>query len=286
MRRWIRLVRPKQWIKNLLVFVAPVASGDSADLVKMMTALGAFGCFSVVASGLYAINDARDFEQDRCHPRKALRPIACGEISPRAGLLIGAVLLLIGVGSGWLISSSTALVLFIYCVTTLGYSFGLKSIPVLELSIVASGFVLRAISGATATDLPLTNWFLLVALFGSFFIVAGKRFAEVSELGPGAKSTRSTNGFYRVEALSRLLTVACIATLAAYCIFALDRAEQSSRGIFYELTVAPFCVAVLRYLWVLHQGGGGEPEQVFVSDRWLQVLGVAWLAFFVVAAHG
>ena len=286
MHHLVKLIRPKQWLKNVLVFTAPVAAGSGSDLKTMLLALAAFACFSMVASGLYAINDVRDAARDRLHPRKKSRPIASGAISPIQGTVVGGVFLAVGLVTGLFVSVSTGLILLVYCITTLAYSFGLKAVPIVELAIVASGFVLRAAVGGAATDLPLTNWFLLVALFGSLFIVAGKRYAEVAELGSAAVATRSSNEYYTKESLNQVLTIACTATLVTYCIYAFDRAEISPRGNIYELTIAPFCIAILRYLSVLHKGGGGEPESVFISDRWLQILGVAWAALFVIAAQG
>ena len=283
----LRLLRPKQWLKNVLVLVAPVAAGQFSNTTTILSVVVAFIAFSLVASALYAINDVRDAELDRRHPKKRNRPVASGQVKPLTALLVSGLLLTLGILLSFLLSISTGLLLAAYSSITLLYSFGLKSIPILELAAVASGFVIRAAVGGTATDLPLTNWFMLVALFGSLFIVSGKRFAELSNLGNiNANATRPTNSQYGPELLNQILVISCTSTLVTYCIFAFEKASTARYGDLYEFSVVPFCLALLRYLSTLQRGGGEEPEAIFLKDRGLQVLGVIWALFFVLAARG
>jgi decaprenyl-phosphate phosphoribosyltransferase len=173
------------------------------------------------------------------------------------------------------------LVVGIYAVVTLSYSFVFRHLAVFDLVVVASGFVLRAVGGAVATDVFMSKWFLLCTMFGSLFVVAGKRYAELRELGDGAEGTRSTMETYTVPFLRMIVTLSCGATIVAYCIWAFDAGSLDPGPFpFYELSVAPMLIALLRYALVLETGRGGAPEEVFLEDRALQVVGLAWVIVF------
>jgi decaprenyl-phosphate phosphoribosyltransferase len=164
---------------------------------------------------------------------------------------------------------------------TVSYSAFLKNHAVIDLIAVASGFVIRAIAGAEAAGVPMSTWFLLCTSCGSLFIVTGKRYAELRDLGDQAPSTRSTLSQYSLGYLRIVLSVSVGATLVAYCTWAFDTKEISGGSWpFYELSIVPMLAALLRYLLVLEQGQGGAPEEVFAADRVLQLMGLIWLALF------
>jgi decaprenyl-phosphate phosphoribosyltransferase len=169
----------------------------------------------------------------------------------------------------------------VYAVLTVCYSTVLKHQPVLDLLAVAAGFVIRAIAGAEATSVEMSTWFLLCASFGALFIVTGKRYAEIKEIGEGNGSTRSTLTVYSLDYLRMVLAVSLGATLVAYCTWAFATKEISgSSWPSYEISIIPMLAALLRYLLALEQGHGAAPEEVFASDRTLQVLGVVWVIIF------
>jgi decaprenyl-phosphate phosphoribosyltransferase len=274
--------RPKQWVKNLLVFAAPIAAGalDAEDVAR---ALGAFACFCLAASGTYYLNDAADADADRMHPTKRLRPIAAGEIRLGLARVLGAGAIVASVVLALLIDPNLAIVVGAYVALTTTYSLWLKHQAVLDVVAVAAGFVLRAIGGAAAVDVPISNWFFIVACFGSLLMVVGKRRAEADEMGAGAAEFRPTLGIYPREYLSQLQTVSTSVVLVGYCIWAFEKAAGSSVSVpWFQLSIVPFVVAVLRYGLLLDTGHGGAPEDVVLRDRPLQVAGLVWFALFVV----
>ncbi len=287
----MRAVRPRQWTKNLLVFVAPAAAGVLGHETQFLRAAGAFGLFCVAASGTYLVNDVVDAEADRHHPDKRLRPIASGELGVRLALGLGAGLLLVAVGLSWLLAGWEMLaVVGSYAAISISYSLRLKRRPVIELAAVASGFVLRAIAGGVATHVPLSSWFLVVTCFGALFIVTGKRAGERRQLGEHHRAHREALGLYTPSFLQSTLTLTASVTVTAYCLWAFDRtglaARAGQRDVWIELTVVPIVIGVLYVLYLLDAGQGGAPEELVLHDRVLQVLGMAWIALFAIGLYG
>lgn len=282
----LREARPKQWVKNVLVFAAPGALGVLNEAEPLLRAVGVFVAFSLAASGVYYWNDIRDVAQDRLHPTKRTRPIAAGEVGLGLARLIGTLLVVGGPALAFAVDVDAGAILVLYVVIQAGYSGALKNVPVLDLAIVSSGFVLRAMAGAAGTETPMSNWFVLCTTFGSFFIVTGKRFAELSEMGDAAASTRASLRKYTTSYLDQLLVVSCTATVVTYCMWALESADKVDSGLpFHGLTIVPMVMALFRYLMVLHEGRGGAPEEVFIGDRALQAYGGAWLALYGLAVY-
>ena len=282
----LRTARPKQWLKNVLVFAAPGAAAVLDQGRELGLTLIAFVAFCLASSGVYFWNDLLDVEADRKHPTKRDRPIASGDIPLAAAKAVSLVLPLAALGVAALTGRwQTVAVVGVYLAVNLAYNLGLKHVPVVDLVAVASGFVLRAGAGAVAVDVPMSRWFVLVTTFGSLFIVVGKRYAELNELGTGA-GTRSTLDTYTVGYLRILLSVSCGSALLSYCVWAFETsAESASDFPYYELSIVPMLTALFRYLLVLEQGGGGAPEEVFAHDRVLQVLGATWIVIYGVAVY-
>lgn len=287
MNALLRTARPKQWLKNVLVFAAPGAAGVLDDLDKLGPTVLAFIALCLAASGIYFWNDVLDVGSDRMHPTKRRRPIAAGELSLRQGRVVGTILPVLALGTAaatgrW----QTVAVVGLYVAVTMTYSAIWKHIAVVDLIAISSGFVLRAAAGAVAADVPMSSWFVLVTTFGSLFIVTGKRYAEARELGAGAHDLRSTLGEYSEGYLRFVLSVSCAGALVAYCVWAFETKELSGSDLpFYELSVVPMLTAFLRYALVLDQGQGAAPEEVFAADRVLQVLGVVWVIVFGLAVY-
>ena len=280
----LRAARPKQWIKNVLVLAAPAAAGVIFRPDVLVAALIAFVCFCLVASGTYLLNDALDVEADRGHPRKRHRPIAAGIVPVGLAKIAAVVLLVAGlavaaVAADWRL----AVVLGVYVAVMQGYSLGMKRIAVVELAIVSSGFVLRAIAGGVATNVELSTWFLIVTSFGSLFIVAGKRHAEVMTLGTGAVGHREALREYPEGFIQYVGAVSAAVAIMAYCLWSLI--EATTNQLWFELSIVPFVLAILRYALLSARGEAGAPEDVFVSDRTLQVLGLLWVVFYGVGVY-
>ncbi|NND75541.1 MAG: decaprenyl-phosphate phosphoribosyltransferase [Ilumatobacter sp.] len=282
----IRTARPKQWLKNVLVFAAPGAAGVLDEGRELGLTLIAFVAFCLASTSVYFWNDLLDVEADRKHPVKRTRPIAAGEVSIATGRNFSIVIAAASLGVAALTGRwQTVAVVGVYLAVNLAYNLGLKHVPVLDLVAVASGFVLRAGAGAVAVDVPMSRWFVLCTTFGSLFIVVGKRYAELNQLGAAA-GTRATLDTYSVGYLRMLLSISCGSALLSYCVWAFETSAVSTADFpFYELSIVPMLVALFRYLLVLERGGGAAPEDVFASDRVLQAVGACWIVVYGVAVY-
>ncbi|NYD41542.1 decaprenyl-phosphate phosphoribosyltransferase [Nocardioides panaciterrulae] len=271
----LRSMRPKQWTKNLLVVAAPLAAGQIAEPGVLGATVVAFVSFCLLSSAVYLFNDCLDIEADRLHPRKRLRPIAAGHLAVPIALAVAVVLaagaLLVGFANGWELGTLLAA----YLAASLLYSWRLKHEPVLDLAVVTSGFLMRAVAGGLAAGLPISDWFLLVAGFGSLFIVAGKRYSELHTLGSEAGTRRSLVR-YTDTYLRFVWSIAATATITAYCLWAFDSAGRSTVP-WHALSIVPFVVGVLRYAVDIDAGEAAEPEDIVWGDRLLQAVGLVWL---------
>lgn len=278
--------RPKQWLKNVLVFAAPGAAGVIDHPKAFLQTLAAFACFCLAAAGTYYLNDAADAEADRLHPRKRFRPIAAGEIPIGLARVLGAGAIVTSVAAAALVNWHLAVVVGCYVVLTTAYSAWLKHMAVLDVVGVAAGFVLRAVAGGAAVDVPISNWFFIVASFGSLFMVVGKRRAEVGEMGDDAATFRSTLGIYSSGYLAQLQTISTSVVLVGYCLWAFEKAAESGASVpWFQLSIVPFALAVLRYALLIDSGHGGAPEEVVLGDRGLQVMALGWALLFAAGVY-
>jgi decaprenyl-phosphate phosphoribosyltransferase len=282
----VKEARPHQWMKNVLVFAAPGALGVLNEWEPLWKTIVVFAAFCLTASGTYYWNDIKDVEQDRLHPKKKFRPIASGAVPLPLAKVLGVLLLAGGPVLAASVRLEAGAIVALYAVLTIAYSSWLKHVALLDLAIVASGFVLRAMSGAAGTETPMSNWFVLCTTFGSFFIVTGKRFAELVEMGDNAGATRASLRDYSVPYLRQLLVVSCTATVVTYCMWAFENASNAGEVLpFHALSIVPMVLALLRYLMVLENGGGGAPEEVFFRDRSIQLYGLAWVVVYALAVY-
>jgi decaprenyl-phosphate phosphoribosyltransferase len=282
----VKTMRPRQWVKNVLVFAAPFVGGDLLSPGIVPDLLVAFIAFSLAASGVYLVNDAQDVAADRAHPTKRLRPIAAGIVAPRLAIGVAVVLLVAALAVSLLASVHLLVVLAIYAAVQLSYCFWLKHQAVLDIVIVASGFLLRAIAGGAATGIPLSQWFLLVAGFGSLFMVAGKRYAEMMLAErTGAKVRRALEN-YTASYLRFVWALSATVTIMMYCLWAFDIGQEQHNQTWSVVSIVPFVIAVLRYAVDVDRGNGGEPEEIALGDRVLQVLALVWVGTLAVAVYG
>ena len=287
LRGLLRTARPKQWLKNVLVFAAPGAAGVLDQWDDLWRTLLMFVAFCLGASAIYLWNDALDVAADRVHPTKRFRPVAAGVVPVATAKVVGTLLPIAALGVAALTGRWKAVaVVAAYIVVLMLYSLWLKHVAVLDIVTVASGFVLRAAGGAVAVDVVMSNWFVLVTVFGSLFIVCGKLYAEMREIGEDAASVRVTLAAYNLGYLRLVLAVACGGALLSYCQWAFERSgEAGTDWPFYELSIVPMLTALLRYALVLEQGRGAAPAEVFTDDRVLQLLGLAWVVVFGLAVY-
>ncbi|HEY5820804.1 MAG TPA: decaprenyl-phosphate phosphoribosyltransferase [Propionibacteriaceae bacterium] len=273
----IRAMRPRQWIKNVLVATAPLAAGKLFAPGVLVDVALAFVAFCLVSATIYLINDVRDVEEDRLHPKKRFRPIAAGELDPKAALVLSMITGVVGLGLGFWVELPLGITLAVYVGLQIFYSIFLKHLPVVDLAMVASGFLLRAIAGGVATGIPLSQWFLLVAAFGSFFMVAGKRYSEMKSLGSEG-GTRKSLTRYSESYLRFAWMLAAVMVLISYSLWAFTTPNSNALGIpWTAISIAPFTLALLQYALEVDSGQAGEPEDVVLHDHVLQGLGLIWL---------
>ncbi len=286
----VEAVRMRQWPKNALVVAAPLAAGVLLRPDVLVDTAVALVAFVLASSGAYVLNDVHDVEHDRLHQRKRHRPIARGDVPLRVAKAAGVTLLL---GATLLPALSgrysLAVCVATYVVLTGLYSRWLKHEPVVDLVVVAAGFLLRAMAGGLAADLPLSPWFLTVASFGSLYIVAGKRYSELVALGEDGPKMRPSLEGYSASYLRFVWTVAAGVLVAAYGLWAFAVSELRAPGStapWLAFSVAPFVVGVLRYALTIDRGSAGTPEDILLRDRGLQVVGLVWLAVFTAGVLG
>ena len=277
-----RTMRPRQWVKNVLVLAAPFAAGDIAQLDVLAAIAIAFVAFSLAASGVYLVNDVVDVDADRVHPTKRNRPIAAGVVSPRVALGAAILILAGALAVSYLASVDLVMVTGVYIALQLSYCLWLKHQPVVDICIVASGFLMRAIAGGAAAGIVLSQWFLLAAAFGSLFMVAGKRYAEIRLAERTGAKIRKSLERYSATYLRFVWTLSATALIMTYGLWAFQISQVNS-SIWPVISLAPFVVAVLRYAVDVDSGNGGEPEEIALGDRVLQVLG-GFLVLTLVAA--
>ncbi|GAA4919139.1 decaprenyl-phosphate phosphoribosyltransferase [Actinomycetospora succinea] len=288
----LKAMRPRQWVKNVLVLAAPFAAGRLLDLSVLPDVALAFVAFSLAASGVYLINDTKDVEADRAHPKKRYRPIAAGVVPPTLAVVTGIVLFAGAIAVSLVADPDLALVTGIYIVVQLAYCLWLKHEPVIDICIVSSGFLMRAIAGGAAAGLYLSPWFLLTMAFGSLFMASGKRYAEMrlSER-TGAKIRKSLER-YSASYLRFVWSLSATIVIMAYGLWAFGIGVTAVPGrlpsapsTWAIVSVVPFVIAVLRYAVDVDGGNGGEPEEIVLGDRVLQVLGLVWVVLMGLAVY-
>lgn len=278
-------MRPRQWLKNGLVFLALIFSVDrSYDPLDagewwpfVWRALAAFAIFCVISAAGYLINDIRDLEADRLHPRKRRRPLAAGTLDLNLAVGAAALLSLTGLSAGFLVNLEFGTIAMTYFALTLAYSYFLKQIVLIDLMAVASGFVLRALAGALAIDVPISPWLYLCTMLGALFLVINKRRSELAAL-EGASAHRSTLGDYTLPLLDQMSAVVTAATILAYSLYTFSAASLPDNDAM-AFTIPFVIYGLFRYLYLVHKHElGGSPEEVLYRDRPMALNIVAWLA--------
>lgn len=277
-------MRPRQWIKSLLVLAAPAMAGVIFRPATLSRALAAMAAFTLVAAGTYLINDSRDAQADRLHPDKRHRPVASGLISAPMAMATGGGAMIVGILVCLLVTPWLAVVVGIYATMTISYSLWLKRMAYVELGVVVAGFLLRAIAGAVATDVGASARFLLVALAGALFVVVAKRSAEQEQLGSSDYRHRSALGVYSARFL-RLTQLAGLAgALGAYCWWALTKGPDASGWFIFSIVF--FAALLFRYAYCASTDRGAAPEEIVLGDRLVQALAGGWIVVVMVGVYG
>ena len=284
----MRLLRPHQWLKNGFVFVGLLFGHAWADPVRLGQALAAFAAFCLLASAVYVMNDLIDREQDRLHPEKKNRPLAAGTVSVSAAAVLAATCLVAGGAVAVLWAGSAPWVFFAYVALNIAYSFGLKHIVILDVFIIASGFMLRILAGTLGLGIAPSQWLLLCGLMLTLFLGFAKRRAELDALPADGGVHRRVLEHYTAPMLNRFIGVAAAGTVISYAFYTVSAETVALHGTRGLIATVPFVLyGVLRYLWRLHaRGGGGDPAQELLTDPHLLAATAGWLLLVLALLGG
>ncbi|CAL9559759.1 Decaprenyl-phosphate phosphoribosyltransferase [Streptomyces sp. enrichment culture] len=285
----LRTARPKQWVKNVLVAAAPAAAGELFSWPVLTRLALVFVLFTACAAAVYLVNDARDAEADRAHPVKCRRPVAAGQVPVPAAYAVGVALgALAPVAAARLCPPQVAALLAAYLGMQLAYCVSLKHVLVVDLVVVTTGFLMRAVAGGLALGIPLSRWFLITTGFGALFMVAAKRYSEAVQMAGKAGATRALLTEYTTGYLRFVWQLAAGVAVLGYCLWALEGGGAPHTGLlpWRELSVVAFVLAVLRYAVFADRGTAGEPEEVVLHDRALALIGLVWAAMYALAVAG
>jgi 4-hydroxybenzoate polyprenyltransferase len=271
--------RPRQWIKNGLVLVPLVSSVSFRSPEAIRHSAMAAGAFCLISAAVYLLNDIADRDSDRAHPAKRWRPIASGDLSVGAAAAASAVLAAAALALGWAVGAKVALVMAVYAACNVAYSAGLRREPVLDVLLVASGFVLRPVAGAYAIPVRVSEWLWVVSLTLALSLALIKRRSELLILEGAAAQHRPALGGYSVRFLDQLIAIATAAGIMSYALYTF----QSEHGADLAFTLPLFLYGVFRYLYLVYEkGAGGSPEEVFLRDRRLQIDAALYVAVAVI----
>src|SRR6476619_7601926 len=279
---YLKLLRPKDWAKNLFLFIPLFFSGAFFQWNIYPIIIAGIVAFSFVASSIYIINDYRDIEDDRKHYEKSKRPLASGAVSKKAAVIICAALIVIGFTTAFLIRDKFLFVLGIYFLLNLGYSFGLKNIPILDIFIVAIGFVLRVKAGAVIIHVGLSDWLTIMVFLLALFMAIGKRRDDVLlKLSSGTDMRKSIKG-YNLELLNILTALVCAVTVVSYFMYTMSPEVLRRMGTYRLYYTCLFVLAgIMRYLQIIFvQAKSGSPTKVLYRDRFIQASLILWIISF------
>ena len=284
----VRTARPRQWVKNGLVLAAPFAAARLLTVPQAVQLGVVLVLFTACSAAVYLINDARDAEADRAHPVKCRRPVAGGQVPVGAAYTAGAVLAVLAPATAAVVCNpDTAALLAGYIVMQLAYCVRLKHILVVDLVIVTTGFLMRAMAGGIALEITLSRWFLITSGFCALFVVAAKRSSELSLMAGrdgGPAATRALLGSYTAGYLRFVWQLAAGVAVLAYCLWAMETGARPSGWLpWRQLSMVPFTLSILRYAVFADQGTAGAPEDVVVRDKPLAVIALVWGALYVLA---
>lgn len=282
----VRLVRPLQWAKNMFVFIPMFFSGNLLNAGNWVRDSIVFLCFSMVASGVYCLNDLKDVEADRLHPIKRLRPIASGQVSVRTALIL-MVLLMVG-GLGIAIAAfpdipAVALIIGAYLLLNIAYCLGLKHFAIIDVFIVSTGFVLRILAGGVACDIWVSPWLICMTFLLALFLAFAKRRDDVILMEHKGIVVRQNIVRYNSAFLNQTLGIIAAVTMMSYIMYTVSPDVEARFGSQYVFISAIFVLAgILRYLQVsLVDLRSGSPTKILVRDRFIQLTILGWLLTFI-----
>lgn len=285
--QYLKLLRPKDWAKNLFLFIPLFFAGEIANWVKIGPVFLGFVAFCCIASCIYIINDYNDIEDDRKHPVKCKRPLASGAVPKSHALVVCGLLLIIGTVLAWWIRDKFLFVLAIYFFLNLGYSLGLKNIPILDIVLLAIGFVLRVKAGSVIAYIPLSEWIVIMVFLLATFMAIGKRRDDVLlKISSGTDMRKAIKG-YNLDFLNVLMGLVCGVIIVAYFMYTMSEEVIQRLGTYRLYYTCLFVLGgVMRYLQIIYvMSDSGSPTKILYKDRFIQITLLLWVASFILIIY-
>ncbi|HRP30593.1 MAG TPA: decaprenyl-phosphate phosphoribosyltransferase [Agriterribacter sp.] len=279
---YLKLLRPKEWVKNLFLYIPLFFSGELFNWLKVFQVFEGFVAFCCIASSIYIINDYADREDDRKHPEKRNRPIASGAVSPGTAMIFFLILVVGGFLLAYFINNRFLIILALYFFLNIGYSFGLKNIPILDIFIIAIGFVFRVRSGGSIANVDVTVWLNIMIFLLALFMAAGKRRDDVLlKISSGNEMRKAVKG-YTLDFLNALLALISSVMIVSYFMYTVSNnmivKHNTSRLYLTSLFVM---AGIMRYLQIIYVNvDSGSPTKILYKDRFIQVALLLWMISF------
>lgn len=285
MKHYLKLMRIHHYIKNLLVFAALACGGQLFNIGKLISGVAAFVAFCMISSVVYIVNDIRDVEKDRKHPTKCKRPIAAGTVSVQAACVQAAILFAIAlVCNAITFHPISTLLLALYLVLNLAYSFGLKNIPIVDIAILVAGFLIRILYGAFVTGITVSNWLYLTVIAVSFYFALGKRRNELKQIGDG--ETRKVLKAYPISFLDKNMGMCLTLTNVFYALWSMDEKTKTLYNNAYLILTVPIVLLItMKYSLRVEGASDGDPVEVLLHDKVLLILCALYLLVMFVILY-
>lgn len=281
-------MRIQQWIKNLFIFAALIFSAHLFNLNDLFLTIGGFILFSLSASGVYLFNDVIDLEKDKLHPIKSKRPLPAGKLSIKTAIISSIILILAGLLGAFQLKTDFGIVLLIYIVLNIWYSYQLKSIVILDVMTIAAGFVLRVIAGAVLIGVPTSEWLIICTILLSLFLGFSKRRHELTILDVQANSHRSVLQHYSPYFLDQMIGIVTATTVMSYALYTISEETVKKFGTTHLIYTVPFVLyGIFRYLYLVHKKEeGGNPTKLALTDLPLLLTIVLWIVAVTIIIYG
>jgi decaprenyl-phosphate phosphoribosyltransferase len=279
----LEILRPKQWIKNLLVLAVPLSAGKIFQIDILLNSAVSIVVFCAISSSIYILNDINDFSFDRKHPLKSKRPIANGKIKKSQALFLFTILVSFGFTSSLIFSRELFYITALYFFLQLNYVYKFKNIFLIDMFIISCGFVIRAVAGGYVSNIEISQWFLLVIFSLALLIISGKRYSEL--MNPLNSGTRIVLNFYSPEMLKTIWSMSLNCSVVFYTLWAIELGNEDNDYLAL-VSVVPFIAILLIFIRILEKGNLEAPEEIILKDRAVLFSGFVWLSIFLIRIYG
>jgi len=273
-------LRPQQWIKNFFIFAPVIFSRNLLNPSMVLKTAAAFAAFCLIASAHYIFNDIRDLEEDRLHPVKSKRPLASGRLKTGPAVMSCVVMAVLGLAVAATVNGSVLIISAVYLVLQVLYSLRLKHVVILDVFVVAAGFVIRVVAGGLAIEVTISSWLLICTMLLALFLAMGKRRHEIVLLEGDAANHRPILKEYNTALLDQMISVVTASTLVAYCLYTISEETVAKFGTRKLIYTVPFVLyGIFRYLYLIYlKAEGGSPESLIIKDKPLLLDLFLWIA--------